>query len=356
MHGYLLFHPRGWSQPLLHSLVFTGTRIGGIREREAQAFESGAGSWPRDFVGSEQGALWWNAKATEDKFIWDRKPPAKRPNYLKHGWEAVDLRSTEDRVPWKPDWPGLVAGYAVDAAMTDEEAAINDSPAEAKPYLLQLPAFSDVFVSLILAPEPAIVLLKAINRHRSKRGLVALAPATAPRLLKAAMIRVSVEMLARGVAGEVGPIFSFADDPVSLEEERSLRSSYSGGRKGHNADHEAAVRRFFRTYHQPMCSLIPGLSLTDQAAVTIPPKSLVIGYITSGSFSLARGHGFALGGIPLEKLLELYKKDVVAGRLNVTSWAGGQSLKITVGALVGLVKVRKREGGVARAAVIRIAE
>jgi ribonuclease P/MRP protein subunit POP1 len=247
MHGYLLFHPRGWSQPLLHSLVFTGTRIGGIREHEAQAFESGAGCWPRDFVGSEQGALWWNAKAKEDKFTWDRKPPAKRPNYLKHGWEAVDLTLTESRLPWKPDWPGVVAGYPVDARMADEEAAINDAASfAAQPFLLHLPAFSDVLVSLLQASEPAVVLLDAVNQHRSKRGLPALPPTAAPKLLEAAMVRVSVEMLARGVAGDVGPIFSLADDPVGLEEERLWRSSYGGGRKGRDVDHEAEVRQIFR--------------------------------------------------------------------------------------------------------------
>lgn len=243
MHGYLLFHPRGWSQPLLHSLVFTGTRIGGIREREAQSFESGAGCWPRDFVGSEQGGLWWNAKAIEDKFTWDRKPPAKRPNYLKHGWEAIDLTLTESRLPWKPDWPGLVAGYPTDVSMADEETAINDAaPFEARPYLLQLPAFSDVFVTLLQAPEPAAVLLEAINRHRSKRGFAALTSAAALKLFETAMVRVSVKMLARGVAGDVGPIFSLADDPVGREEERLWRANYGGGKKGRDADHEAEVR------------------------------------------------------------------------------------------------------------------
>lgn len=95
---------------------------------------------------------------------------------------------------------------------------------------------------------------------------------------------------------------------------------------------------------------------TFQATVTIPSKSSTIGYLTSGSFSLARGHGFALGGIPLVKLLGLFKRDLAAGRLIVPGRPGQAMLKIAPCALVGLVKVQKREGGVARAALIRIAE
>jgi hypothetical protein len=78
--------------------------------------------------------------------------------------------------------------------------------------------------------------------------------------------------------------------------------------------------------------------------------------LTSGSFSLARGHGFALGGIPLKYLLALLQKDIVAGRLAIVNNHGQPSFKVRAGELVGLVKVQKREGGVARAALIRITE
>lgn len=243
MHGYLLFHPRGWSQALLHSLVFTGTRIGGIRERDAQGFESGAGSWPRDFVGSEQGRLWWDEKAVEDKYKWDSKPPAKRANYLKSGWEDVELEA-KGRVPWKPDWAGLATGYPADAATEDEEMAVNDAPSKVALYLLQPPSLADLVLALLQTASPAAALLSALNQQRAKRSLPPLEGSSAADLLQAATVRVSVDLLARGVAGEVGPVYSLGDDAAALEEERLWRDGYSGGKKGRDVDHEAEVRRF----------------------------------------------------------------------------------------------------------------
>jgi len=36
-----------------------------------------------------------------------------------------------------------------------------------------------------------------------------------------------------------------------------------------------------------------------------PPQSSVIGYVTSGNFSLSRGEGFIIGAIPVARLFEL---------------------------------------------------
>lgn len=252
MHGYLLFHSRGWSQPLLHSLVFTGTRVGGIRERDSQAFESGAGSWPRDYVGSERASKWWAEKAKEDKLTWDRRPPAKRANYLKNGgWEQVDLvddteeGKTAGRVPWKPDWKGVVEGYSDVESMEvdDEERVVNESKAvkATGPFHLHLPGLVDLLPSLLQSKNPASALLAAVNAHRTKRSLDNLRNDSAGKLLDQALVRVSVDMLARGVAGEVGHIFSLSSDEKGLQEEALWREGYGGGRKGRDVNHDEAV-------------------------------------------------------------------------------------------------------------------
>lgn len=60
--------------------------------------------------------------------------------------------------------------------------------------------------------------------------------------------------------------------------------------------------------------------------------------------------------MPLTAVLALFKKDLAAGRLAIVHRHGQASLNIKAGALVGLVKTRKREGGVPRAAIVRLAE
>ncbi|KAG6847946.1 hypothetical protein C0991_001129, partial [Blastosporella zonata] len=67
------------------SLTFTGTRVGGQRERQTQAFEAGAPYFPRDLPTSTGHDEYASARAMEEKARWDRKPPAKRPNYEKLG-------------------------------------------------------------------------------------------------------------------------------------------------------------------------------------------------------------------------------------------------------------------------------
>lgn len=42
-----------------------------------------------------------------------------------------------------------------------------------------------------------------------------------------------------------------------------------------------------------------------QVASTVPSQPSTIGYVTTGHHSLARGRGFAIGAIPLVRLLEL---------------------------------------------------
>src|SRR6266404_2227492 len=94
LHGWTLIVPQGWGMPFLTSLVYTGTRVGGQREREHQAFEAGAVYFPRDFptcLAYEQFAA---SRAIEDEERWEKKPPAKRVS-----WDKLSALS-----PWTSAW------------------------------------------------------------------------------------------------------------------------------------------------------------------------------------------------------------------------------------------------------------
>ena len=43
-----------------------------------------------------------------------------------------------------------------------------------------------------------------------------------------------------------------------------------------------------------------------QTLAAIPPSNQIIGYVTSGSFSLSRGQGYAVATVSLKQLLQLF--------------------------------------------------
>ena len=92
-----------------------------------------------------------------------------------------------------------------------------------------------------------------------------------------------------------------------------------------------------------------------QAETVLPPPTSMVGFHTSGAFSLSRGKGHGIGTIPLSILLELMRKDLDGGRSKVGrgglmgGGAGGNR-----GELLNLVKVRGRESRVCRAATLEV--
>jgi ribonuclease P/MRP protein subunit POP1 len=86
--------------PFFTSLIHTGTRIAGLRERAVQHFEGAAsdGSFPEDYVTTSTYAVFVKQKAEEDRARWERTPPAKRFNY------GAALGSTAIEDVWAPDW------------------------------------------------------------------------------------------------------------------------------------------------------------------------------------------------------------------------------------------------------------
>jgi len=70
-----------------------------------------------------------------------------------------------------------------------------------------------------------------------------------------------------------------------------------------------------------------------QAAVS---SDIIIGYVTSGNYSLSIGKGYAIGAVPVSKFLEIQKQAKRFGAANP------------------LVKVRNREGVVCRMAQLQL--
>ncbi|KAH9924259.1 POP1-domain-containing protein [Epithele typhae] len=329
IHGWTLVVPQGWGMPFFSSLTHTGTRTGGQRECQTQTFEAGCPHFPRDFPACSAYADHAAAAADEARAFWERRPPAKRPNYAKLG----------TRSPWRPDWrvvlgleepapepePALDndevfldAQREVDATPTPAPAPFSEQAPPPGPntprveeWLLRGPDVPALLATVASMLNPASGLLVHLNQLRDKRGLLPLS-ARAEDMMRGALVHVGLKLCGRGCPDDMAVIYGVADD-----EAREWMTAEARRKSG-------------------VVGLPEGKDETELSQVA-PDRDAVIGYITTGSFSLSLGEGHALGAIPFSRYLALREQ---AHRLR-----NGSNL---------LVKLRNRDETVCRAAYVEL--
>lgn len=209
------------------SLTFTGTRVGGQRERQTQAFEAGIAYFPRDYPSSSGHDIYATAREQEEKARWERKPPAKRPNFEK----------LETRSPWKADWEVVLGLQSADAeeegyVTTQREEPVMEVEQGTKtvvPWLLRGSEVSAILSSISKLFNHGAGLLQEINRLRLKRGHDPLdGSIKADQLLKAALVSVRVKMCKRGAPDDLALIYSITDDEAK-KWEKALQKSRNNG-------------------------------------------------------------------------------------------------------------------------------
>ncbi|KAH7915836.1 ribonucleases P/MRP protein subunit POP1-domain-containing protein [Hygrophoropsis aurantiaca] len=342
IHGWYLIVPANWSMPFLSSLVYTGTRIAGQRERETQAFEAGTAYFPRDYPLTPFYQTFADERELKEKEAWERKPSAKRPNF-----EKLQTRS-----PWKPDWEvvlGLQAPAPPKKDMVTTQREVNapeasggnipdtsdpdatninalddtapdsntDAPAAIhrviRPWLLRGPEVPTILEKASKMFNQGAALLAEINRLRTKRSMDILgSDVRMEELLQSALVVVRVEMYGRGCPDNLAMMYPMNDTEARMW----LKSCSKGNGKIIQLED------------------IDGAEISE----TIPPSDTIIGYITTGNFSLSRGQGFAIGALPVAKLFNLQQQ---AQRLGQKS---------------ALVKIRNRDGTTLRLASLDLVE
>ncbi|KAH9998011.1 ribonucleases P/MRP protein subunit POP1-domain-containing protein [Russula vinacea] len=230
LHGWTLIVPKGWAMPFLTSLIYTGTRVGGQRERAHQAFEAGAAYFPRDFPTTME-----------------EKPPAKRVN-----WDKLSTLN-----PWTSPW-SVALGYGVDATRCPLPA----SDSAIRPWLLHGPNARMIVENIARLLGPAPGLLSEINA------------------LRRALVHVRVTLCGRGAPDDMAFIYALEDQ----EARAWVKAHGPRGPAGYEVGEEP-----------------PDAS---ELSRNFPSDVAVIGFVTSGNFSLSRGKGYAIGAISLVKFLE----------------------------------------------------
>ncbi|KAF8895447.1 NUC188 domain-containing protein [Infundibulicybe gibba] len=284
MHGWTLIIPAGWSMPFFSSLTFTGTRVGGQRERQTQSFEAGVPYFPRDYPFTSAYEEYSEKRATEERGLWERKPPAKRTNFEKMG----------TRSPWRADWDTILG--------------IPLGPSDENIY----PLLQHNIRTML---NPGAGLIDEISRLRLKRRQDPLPPILkADNLLKGAVVNVRVTMCRRGTPDDLANIYL-----LGLEEAKRWLVLF--GKQKNRMDTEAEESR----------------AETELSSLK-PSQESMIGYVTTGHFSLSRGDGFAIAAIPLTRLLELYQQTAKLGMTDKNPQL--------------LVKIRNRDANICRGAYL----
>ncbi|KAK0221848.1 POP1-domain-containing protein [Armillaria fumosa] len=268
IHGWTLIIPAGWSMAFFSSLTYTGTRVGGQRECQSQAFESGVSYFPRDYPFTSTYDKYAQEYESEARESWERKPPAKRPNFEKLGTKS----------PWRADWEAVL-GFSEEGAgdgYVSTQRGEGEEADRATPWLLRGPTAIISNLSNLFSTD--VGLLAEVNRIRSKRDLGPLDSAIkSGDLLKGALVTVTVKMHKRGSPEDLAVIYSMSDDEL-MSWEKSTRKSVTDLAEDDNSSEELGYN---------------------------PEASPAIGYVTTGHFSLLRGEGFARGVVPLTKVLKL---------------------------------------------------
>lgn len=84
--GWDIILPSGWAMAFWVALVYRGARVGGMREARSTALQAGLLFDPHDFPDSSAGIEHMKREAETLQSRYNRRPPAKRPNYTKLGF------------------------------------------------------------------------------------------------------------------------------------------------------------------------------------------------------------------------------------------------------------------------------
>ncbi|KAJ2509649.1 Ribonucleases P/MRP protein subunit pop1 [Coemansia sp. RSA 1939] len=274
-HGWTLLAPRGWGMALWMALVFAGARAQGLRERVHAAFEAGLPSFPAHWPGTAAYDLWAAPIAADALLRWQRRPPGKRVNY-----QALGVQS-----PFFPPFHTLLGAAA---------------PPTVYPRT---------------GPAGFECSMRRLRRiHASAASRSESAPAAEPNvpapdiwlLTGERMAGIVRAMLQAASAGDIE-----GDDDNAFERwARPLLDFVSPVTDALSLLSSCLVRV------RLVCS---GRGVPEDNAPVLNPcagdAAVIIGYVMTGSFSLARGCGLGIGACSLRGLFALWRASQPASAL-----------------------------------------
>lgn len=289
--GWDVILPSGWAMAFWIAFVYRGARTGALQESRTIALEQGVPFFPNDFPDTPAGEA-HNKQLKEDgEAQYKRYPPAKRPNYDKLGVKS----------PFSPPWRELVKDWSpcesTSSNVSDVPMEITDDSSGNIPVASESPQMDIAAVRPFYVLRSRSKLTSLRNcvlrdkkpRKRGHKHHVTTSHAPSPMddlssVMKNdlnSLVFVSVRMVNRNV-----PVPNSALSIPSTEDISRLAKCKDASR--------------------PIEPLHKGpRAQTAEKSLLNSCTREVVGFVSSGHFSLARGCGFGVGFCALPGLMKL---------------------------------------------------
>jgi ribonuclease P/MRP protein subunit POP1 len=256
MSGWTLTIPSKWGMAFWNSLVFSETRVGGLRERSQQMFEAGRPRFPEDYPGTKAFVEYELRRAAEDQTYHDRRPPAKRPSYAKLGTVDPVLANFSgilDEI-WRETEDWRLAAQT----QTHRREHPSDPPAQPNVWLVS-PRTATLVLTLSTSEKPGMftsfdprseLAARLLREYHGDTKLYALDGRVSTQLavdLYGALVRVTVTPCGRGSPEELGLLYHLPDDVWESLVDKLLSEEKEKGTRRVSTTEEA--------YEQPSVSL-----------------------------------------------------------------------------------------------------
>jgi ribonuclease P/MRP protein subunit POP1 len=221
MAGWTLTIPAGWGMAFWQSLVFSETRVGGLRERSQSFFEAGAAKFPEDYPGTAAFVEYETAREVDDRGFWEKKPPAKRANYLNSktvnpfqaGFDEILLRQSPSTVVATgidPTLQGIspwIASVSITRLVMKLVQASIDAEQENNNMEIDVaaPSIIDRSNSTLAAASLAYLLVmgRKVALHETSKDAT---------LFRSALVRVKILPCHRGAPKELALVYELDDE------------------------------------------------------------------------------------------------------------------------------------------------
>ena len=325
--GWDLVFPAGWTMAFWIALVYRGVRVGGLREISSVCLQEQQLCIPADYIDSDAGLQETTSVLNELKMKYDRRPPAKRPNYVKLGIPfPFEFKGDDISKVWSSNI----------SEMKGWDFGNKDDNKEKTILVIRERKMLRLLESMLINPRKFINSCKkfALDKQADLNIYDCLMLSeTGKRLINtflSAMVPVSYEMLLRGVPYGCGHVcLPSADDLNMLETDKTYGGPVEPRHKDPGQVQRKAEKRLKTKSKRKVKSNIASMkgmfgdssmkSLINESneASALKEKDMdnfdwinhtdrqIIGFVKSGDFDLSKGKGSGMAFCSVAALLEL---------------------------------------------------
>ncbi|CAO3587888.1 unnamed protein product [Absidia cylindrospora] len=273
--GWTLIIPRTFGNSFWRSLVYAGARTGGLNDVHNMYFDSGYSCFPYDFPTTKAFEEYQEITGSALKQKWERKPPSKRLNYSKLGIDSPHL------VPFRHLLSSPSPSSPIDTSSTMDYSYDENDHNRKSGILLQ----NDKLVSLILN-----------SKNDGKETIET-------KLMET----MANGVFTRGMMTSIEEAYSLESMAVRFR----LKSIHAGT---FSSNARVYLMKDASLYQNYAAGSYANIKINQLENFKAPSPQDLIGYVTSGHYSLMTGQGQGIGACSAFGLYQIQQIDTSQNR------------------------------------------